>query len=438
MNRQGRSQRVLLVLVLALTLRVSAAAYWQRQADSEGRLFRLGDSHSYWTLATEFIRGRPYQYGSPNASVFRAPVYPILLAPFTLIEDQRTAVWAARLCGCALGTLAVGLVMVLANQLAGPRAVVPAGLLAAIYPGAIGMSVVILSEAIFCPLMLLHLWFWQIAWHHCRQRVVWLCAIAAGCVAGLAILARPSWLLFTPMLFALGMLLGPRRDRHALLFAGMLIGIGFTMSPWWIRNANITGRFVLTTLQVGPSLYDGLHAGATGASDEGMRFMDQFLAEQISADAQASNSPSTLEFRLNRRAQQAALEWAVANPSETALLAFRKFLRTWSLWPNGGEVGSSTLRVGLTLGCFGILALAIVGTLGGTAEIAVQGGSTGCRSWAVGFYWLPCLYFTMLHMIFVGSIRYREPALLVLTIVAGVGTPVLLNKLNHRKTDVVE
>lgn len=61
--------------------------------------------------------------------------------------------------------------------------------------------------------------------------------------------------------------------------------------------------------------------------------------------------------------------------------------------------------------------------------MAIQTEESNCRRWTFGFYWMPCLYFTLLHMIFVGSIRYREPALLVLTIVGGVGTTVLWQKL---------
>jgi hypothetical protein len=379
----------------------------------------LGDSHSYWTLAGELARGRPYQYGSENAKIFRAPVYPIVLAPFTLIEDSWRAVWMARLMGCGLGTLCVALVMYLAKQMGGPRVMLAAGLLAAIYPGAMGMSVVILSEAIYCPLMLGHLVLWQSAWQSKNTQQTYMLGTSAGCLAGLAVLSRPSWFLFAPMLAGIGLVCGPRRWRHFEIFAATMVGIFIVMSPWWVRNASVTGRFVLTTLQVGPSLYDGLHENATGASDEGMQFMQQFVEQQRAADLQSKVLESTFEYRLNQRAHRAAIDWVTSHPRQAIILALKKFARTWNLWPNGGEVGSSILRAGLTLGCFGILALAVVGSLRMWFDSQIKSIWAENHWWRWGLYWLPCLYFTLLHMVFVGSIRYREPAILVLTIVAG-------------------
>ncbi len=145
------SSRVLwIILVLALMLRLGAAAYWHRQAIAEGGFFRLGDSDSYWVLAGHLARGEAYQYGSENARIFRAPLLPIVLAPTTLIPDASQAVFAARVLACLLGTLAVFEVMLLAGRLAGSAAATAAGLIAACSPSAIGMSIVVLSE------MLLH------------------------------------------------------------------------------------------------------------------------------------------------------------------------------------------------------------------------------------------------------------------------------------------
>ncbi|MCA9132971.1 MAG: glycosyltransferase family 39 protein [Planctomycetales bacterium] len=405
-----------IILLLAFVLRLGAATYWHRTAQAEGRLFRLGDSHSYWTLASQLGRGLPYQYGGPDASIFRAPLYPLLLAPLTRWADEQQAVWWARVVGCALGTMAVAGVALLAVRLGGISAGLLAAALAAVYPSALGMSAIILSEALLVPLMVAHLLLWQSAWRSESKAGLATYAMLAGGIAGLAVLARPSWLLFAPFACMVGIVLGggPERDsgrrRHALLFLYTLLGLCVVMSPWWLRNARLTGRFVPTTLQVGPSLYDGLHAGATGASDEGMAFMKTFVDEQQRADAAHRGPlPSTLEYRVNQRAQAAAIAWARQHPAEVVELAGRKFLRTWSLWPDGGELSSATLRLAITVSSFGILMLAIYAQFRVIRPI----------SWSAGICWLPCLYFTLLHMVFVGSIRYREPAIFVLIAVAG-------------------
>ncbi|MCA9128786.1 MAG: glycosyltransferase family 39 protein [Planctomycetales bacterium] len=426
-NSFPERRTTLLVLLFALLIRIAAAGYWHYTAQSENRLFRVGDSHSYWTLAENLGAGLAYQYGSDNARVFRAPLYPIVLAPFTWIPNSSSAVLAARILGCVFGTAAVGLLMILARRLSGARAAVIAGIVAACYPSAIGMSAVILSEAIFMPLMIANLLLWHVAW---RQQATnpnhSFYPLAAGGVAGLAILARPSWLLFTPFASFIALVVCKQRGRVLWLLLLTCIGLSVTMSPWWIRNALITGKFVPTTLQVGPSLYDGWHAGATGSSDEGMLFMQDLLAEQTDKDAlvleklanervdQVSGQPnspleSTLEWRINQLAMNKALAWAGTSPWEAAKLAVIKLRRTWSLWPDGGEVSSFTIRLALSGSCLSVLLLALVWSLRHLRQ----------TPWLLGLCWVPCLYFSALHMVFVGSIRYREPAMFVLCAVAG-------------------
>ena len=40
------------------------------------------------------------------------------------------------------------------------------------------------------------------------------------------------------------------------------------------------------------------------------------------------------------------------------------------------------------------------------------------RGWPYVLAWLPAVYFTLLHVVFIGSIRYREPAMLALAVLA--------------------
>jgi hypothetical protein len=47
---------------------------------------------------------------------------------------------------------------------------------------------------------------------------------------------------------------------------------------------------------------------------------------------------------------------------------------------------------------------------------------------------MPCLYFTALHLVFVGSIRYREPAMLVLVALAGCEVAKWFHKTQTVKT----
>lgn len=409
---------ILLVLTAALGLRIGVAAWWQERLDREERVFGMGDSEGYWVLAGQIARGLPYQYGSPDAAVFRAPGYPLLLSLVFGPDDPQQGLWsrglgAARLLGCGLGTLAVGLVIGIAAWLDDRRTAILAGLLAAIYPGAVTMSVLVLSEAPFVPLMLIVLWALaallragQSASPRSGTQV--MLAAVAGCVSGIAVLTRPSWLLFLPFYFVLRLALAEKRGRELGLAIVAGAAMALTMTPWWVRNYRVTGEFVPTTLQVGASLYDGLHAGATGASDTGMEFSSEFAAELRREDAAADPPPGNFEYRLNQRLAAAAVVWARENPGGVLRLAGAKIARTWWPWPAAAELpGGASVRWSFALGALGIALPAAI--------YAIRR-----RFWRSPLFPLvvPVLYFTLLHAVFVGSIRYRQPALVALVVLA--------------------
>jgi 4-amino-4-deoxy-L-arabinose transferase-like glycosyltransferase len=401
----------LAILVVAFALRVGLAVWWHSHLATQGKRFAMGDSESYWFLAHTIAANEPYQYGSPDAAVFRTPVYPWMLSWFATPGDRDSGLLAARCAGCVLGTLAVALIMLAARSAGNEATSLSCGLLASLYPGGIISSVLILSEAPFMPLMVLTL----LALLNCElatsnKQASWS-ALTAGLFAGLGILTRPSWLLFLPFYFACKLLLRYRQPlpvlRQALL-AGTALAL--TMSPWWYRNYQLTGHFVLTTLQVGASLYDGFHPTASGGSDTGMEFSLEFGRQLRAEDAALPEPPGNFEYRLNQRLTSAAVTWIRENPSRALWLSGQKFLRTWWPWPAANDApGGWPIRL--------IFA-------GSTLAILLPGLWTllrwqQTRAVLLPFV-LPLVYFTLLHSIFVGSIRYREPALFAFTLLAAV------------------
>ncbi|HEX7447927.1 MAG TPA: glycosyltransferase family 39 protein [Pirellulales bacterium] len=415
------------VLALALALRVGACAWWQSRLPA-GANFAFGDSDTYWTLARELAAGRAFQYGSPDARVFRTPGYPLLLAPLFLINDQPSVMWG-RWLSAVCGTLAVAGVYALAARLFDRHTALLAAALAAVYPGAIAMSVVVLSEAPFCPLVAAQLATWVASWRTLRgnrcppathggqcppyasessaltpsgewRSLLW--AAASGGLGGLATLMRPSWLLFIPFAVLAGLVLSDRRRRMLSGGLVMLAALVAVMLPWWVRNARVVGHFVPTTLQVGASLYDGLNPRADGSSR--MDFVAPFEQIERREDA-ASDEP--FEYRLDRRLRQAALDWAAGHPKKVARLAVVKFIRLWNLWPNDPRQRGGLMRWVSAAAYLPMLVLALVGIW-----------RTHGRWWPAAVCWLPAVYLTLLHVVFVSSIRYREPAMLGLIVLA--------------------
>lgn len=402
------------VLVVALGVRLAAAAVWEYRVTAAEH-FSFGDSLSYWELGQQMAAGAPYRYG--NAYVFRTPGYPLLLAGMFKVVGADAGVMWGRALGACFGTAAVALVYTLAGRLFDTTTARLAAAIAAVYPGAIASSVFVLSEAPFCPLMLGQLVLMIIAWQCRCVSTAGGWSLAAGIVAGAATLMRPSWLLFTP-LAALVMLLIPGRlggRRRWTLPVVMILGLVVTMTPWWVRNHRLSGHFIATTLQAGESLYDGLNPLADGSSDlPTVNVFKQQLRDELRGDVITLERPADsiaaiveLEYRTDRALGHAAIDWARQHPGRVVQLATVKLLRMWNVWPNEPRFRRLPVLVVVTLTYVPVLLAACFGIWKYTR-----------RGWPYVICWLPAVYLTALHVVFVSSIRYRDPAMLALIVLA--------------------
>lgn len=391
------------IICIAFAIRIAAAIVWEQGLDADQK-FKFGDSAGYWHLAKQVANGDSYDYNSPYAKVFRTPGYPVFLSPLFWCFNE-PPVMAARVIGALLGSISVGLVFQLARKLFDNRTGIGAGLLISLYPGAIATSVLVLAEALFVPIMLMQLLMAMYAHRASSRKGFALFALAAGVCYGLACLTRPSWILFVPFCFLIGVVFSRDRNKQIVFTAIVLAAMAVTMSPWWIRNYQVVGRFVPTSLQTGTSLYDGLNPTATGASD--MRFAPimkkEFLREWASQELPARD----FEFAFNEKMKNESLAWAQQNPVKCIHLSFVKFVRMWSPLPNASEMGNQFLRWGIAIYFTPLLLISVWGLV-----------RFGNHPQVVWVCLLPTVYFTLIHMVFVGSIRYRHPPMLTFAILA--------------------
>ena len=210
------------VLAVALALRVLAAGVlqWFVQKNVPNRLCVFPDTEYYWQLAKTIRAGSAYEiveWGSISHRALRTPGYPLFLAACQAIFGE----WSlgVRLVQAVLGTLSVGLVYLLTQRLVQCSGACPttgfpsrtaplvAAGLAAIDPYYVAISELLLSEALFVPLMLATLWGLAVLCGAgddpdragepiARQRD--LIAIAVGAANGAAVLTKPSFGLFLP------------------------------------------------------------------------------------------------------------------------------------------------------------------------------------------------------------------------------------------------
>ncbi len=394
MDARDRRPLAALLLVALLLRLVWVAAQHAKPVDPT-----LGDQFEYLQISRNLLAGQGLQFYDPRFEqtvyAYRTPGYPIFVAA---CRAQPTVV---RFGQALLDTSTVLAIFLMARRFLGGRTSLIAGLLVAFNPFLIYFTGLLLTETLFTAMVSWGMYLLV------RQR--------ARPFAGLALLAlavhvRPSGIGLVLLLaagaqwsqgwFVIG--------RTMALAAALVVSV---LLPWAYRNAHHPAlrAWVWTTTNNGVTTYDGFQDDATGASDQ-KGFVDRQRTLLSRMD----------EVERDAHLAQQAHQWIREHPGRSVELMGSKIARTWSPVPLSNEYGRNRLYVviGLTF-TVPLYVLILLGLR--SRQLA--------RSTKV-FLLLPAVYFTAIHALSVGSLRYRIPAEPPMTLLAASALSPLLSTLH--------
>jgi hypothetical protein len=234
-----------------------------------------------------------------------------------------------------------------------------------------------------------------------------------GLVSGLTHLTRPTILYFLPVIWAWQAF--HRKISIRNIFLGV-VAFFLVVNIWGIRNYSIYGEYFLSTASSGHVLLEGNNPWNTAGGPSG-EFAD-------SAAYKKSIPEGFDELAIDKEKRKIALTYMREHPVNTIKLAFSKLRRLWMLTPNSPEYQEPIYLIISFLTTTPVFILAAL-------SLYVLRSSFKQLSILYAFI----LYYSLLHMITIGSLRYRLPIDLVLIILASLTLNALANKVKQYRQE---
>ena len=269
----------------------------------------------------------------------------------------------------------------------------------AFYPHFLFYSVSGLTEVFYTFLLLLSFVLFY------RKMIVWAIIILI-----LALLVRPTFDLLNPIIVILFVILVHKLNwiKVSKYIGIYLFSYIVIMSPWWAHQYFKYDTFVRLNLGDGVVLYAGNNplnqsgGGINGVDVDESRFIG--ISDPVDR---------------NKAQKDAAIEYIISNPGRFLEMAGVKFLRFWRLWPYANEYQQWHIVAASLLSYGSILVMAI--------GFVLRNSKKYFRKTLPIFALFG--YLTLVHMVTIGSIRYRFPLEPFLIIFASFFlTDVLKNK----------
>ncbi len=196
---------------------------------------------SYGALGWNLSQGEGFSFHTEELQepyIFRTPGYPLLLAGFYRLFGHHP--WIIYLVQVLLHTFTLVWVYSLSRRFLGERTAAVSTFLVALYPLTAIYVPTFLPEVLSTFLVAFSLWLY---WKSASSRSPWL-MLLTGLVMGYSTLVRPVFALFPLVCIAVTFLV--HWSRRELWRSFVLIHVGFllVLSPWIIRNYQVTGEVI--------------------------------------------------------------------------------------------------------------------------------------------------------------------------------------------------
>lgn len=389
--------------MLGLALRAGYGIARMVRAESVEATLTLPDEQQYWMMAKSWTAGGGFR----DELGMQATRMPVFVGGLGLLAHFDHGLVIAKVLQWVVGACAGLFVAALAGRWISAAAGILAGVLVAIDPFFVYFSSLLLTETLFLTVLCAWWWAgWPLAMRGesmSRRRwaltilLIALCVYVRESSLGLVVfwLAWVSW----------------RRgfDRRSMANAALTIAaIVAALFPWAYRNKQVTGHWCWLTHRGGISLYDGVRPGATGASDLG--------------DVKAAPEVAGLdEVAWNAHFMQKSKDAILDDPARIIRLAGVKWLRTWNPVPNDAAYQSAGLKWISGLWTIPVYVFGIAG-------IVWIARAKPHKMTLISGLLLPAVFLSFLHMLFVGSVRYRLGAMPMLEVLAAAGVVGMLHR----------
>ncbi len=361
--------------------------------------FVFPDSEQYDKVAANVLDGRGLILREERKAQ-RPPAYPV----FMILCGRNLLV--IRLAQAAAGALSCVLLVMLCRELFQSDAAAKlCGIGLAFEPFNIFFTRLVLTETLHTTLMLAVMLMIVRALKAAaeqteaaaeRQHYSLRFAAVGGGLLGLAILVKPAMLLMPP--FLLPFCVGFQAKRRSIeIWAVCCLCTALVMSPWIIRNYVVLNAFIPTTTQGGESLWESNSPRADGGP-----MMDQEYWPEGADDLP--------EVERDKAMSAAAKKFILENPGRFLELCLIRWGRFWNVLLNFEQYRKPLYITISILATVPLYVLALAGLFIGWR-----------KNWRTTILCLaPIAYTAGLHLVFVGSVRYRIPIIPYLLCLAGV------------------